>query len=228
MVPSTEAPQPSLRLIKLNNTPLSVCWKRERIMLKPLAPSRRDLALRLLRNALPLGVKRVHWNLNCQTSCMLCTTGALESAEHLLWECGFAKDTWSDLALPWSNHRGAPITWSEVLRGFEVRLNNAHNTVIEQLWSIIRTCIIRVIWLERNRRYFYANLPNRTPTYRRNQGLDDIRAHTESWLRRANDQEKVRLNDALHCLADRSTYQAILSPVQNTPAMMGLVPTLID
>ena len=90
-----------------------------------------------------------------------------------------------DLITPWRTHRQTTIAWEQVILGHEVRLGHAHNKQIEQLWTVIRACIIRVIWMERNRRYFYATSPRRTSSFRRHQGKDDIKMHVEGWLRRA-------------------------------------------
>ena len=85
MIRGSEPPPRTLRLIKLHGTPITICWKRERKALAMLAPSRRDLLLRLTRNALPLGIKRIHWNLNTQTTCMLCDTETIKNrATHIL------------------------------------------------------------------------------------------------------------------------------------------------
>ena len=208
---SMRPPPPTLRLIKVNNTPATICWSKERTMLAKLAPSRRDLMLRLIRNALPLGIKRIHWDTDTQKHCMLCSNGSIETADHIFWRCQFAKDTWADLWQPWRNHRNAPVSWIEILKGCEVRLNGQQNKIIDQTWSIVRACIIRVIWLERNRRYFYANLPQHPPNHRHNQGTDDIKAHLESWCRRAKDKEKEQLLDTLTFLAGTQNYNNIIS-----------------
>ena len=211
MVSSTDPPPPSVRLINLHSSPTSICWKRERTALKVLAPSRRDLLLRLIRNALPLGAKRIHWDTNVQTACMLCDSNTVETAEHLFWECPYAKEVWNQLPAPWRNHSRSTITWAEILKGYETRINGSCNKTTDQLWAIIRGCTIRVIWFERNRRYFYENATHRSPTFRHNQGLDDIKAHIESWCRRADDKEKDNLKHAISFLAGKAVYQSFLS-----------------
>ena len=211
MVSASEPPPKPLRLINLHEHPVSVNWKREKVMLRPLAPSRRDLIMRLIRNALPLGVKRVHWDVETQTRCMLCETNVVETASHLFWECTFARDTWGRLVEGWRNNQNnTQLGWKEVLVGYEVRLADKCNKQIEQLWAIIRACTVRVIWFERNRRYFYADLQTRSATYRHNQSKDDIRAHVDSWLRRAAQKEKENIINAITALkSNNSEYNMI-------------------
>ena len=197
----TEPQTTQPKLIKVGHRHVTIDWRREASALKQLAPSRRDLMLRLVRNGLPVGSKRVHWPSATQTKCMLCSTDAVEHADHLFWSCEFAREVWGNLAAPWRNHRQSAVTWKEILCGYEIRLDHARNTTIEQLWSIIRACTIRVIWLERNRRYFYPSLQTRTAAYRRNLGMDDMKAHIASWWRRCRDDEKTSLVDTLNYLA---------------------------
>ena len=210
MLIALEAPLKPLKLIKLHQQPITVCWKRESALLRNLAPSRRDLMRRLIRNALPLGFKRTHWDTAAQTQCMLCDSDVVESAKHLFWECTFARSTWGNLTSPWRNHHLAAVNWKEALTGYEVRLNQSCNKIVEQLWTIVRSCTIRTIWFERNRRYFYPNLPTRSATFRHNQSKDDIKVHVESWLRRAKNQEKETLTVAvLNLMTEGGAYDMI-------------------
>lgn len=210
---STISPQPTrAKLIRINNVHATICWKRERQALSALAPSRRDLLSRLLRNALPLGFKRIHWTIEAQTKCMLCEDETLETADHIFWRCKFAKEIWNNVVTPWRNHQYNAIGWREVLIGYEVRLGPHAGTEVERLWAMVRACIIRTIWFERNRRYFYASLPNRTAQYRQNQGMDDIKMHVESWLRRANDKEHPLAIAAVKFMMSRSpAYNMIVT-----------------
>ena len=212
-IKEAEPHKPEPKLIKLRGTHTQMCWIRESKSLAQLAPSRRDLMRRLLRNALPVGSKRVHWTVPAQTLCLLCNEGKLETAKHIFWQCTFAKETWGTLTTPWRTHRQTNITWDEVLLGQEVRLGHTHNNQIDQLWSIVRACMIRTIWFERNRRYFYATSPRRTPNYRRNQGRDDIKIHIESWIRREDGEPKDNLINAVKLLTQLATdYTNIVTP----------------
>ena len=201
LVESTEPPRPQLKLIKINNTHATIDWKREHTILRQLAPSRRDLTMRILRNALPLGTKRIQWNVQTQTNCMMCDDGTTESAKHLFWTCDFATQTWGHITRPWRNHRRGPIGWEDILKGTDVRLGSRHGRIPEQLWAIIRGCTIRTLWFERNRRYFYAHLRTRSPSFRQHQALDDIKAHVESWIRRCTDTDRDVITALIHRLS---------------------------
>ena len=178
------------RTINTRHGPIDICWKKEADILAVLAPSRRDLLRRLVRNALPVGSKRIHWTTPTQTLCMLCTEEKIETAKHLFWDCQFAKDTWGSITSPWRTQRNTNITWKEILKGYEVKLGLSRNKHTERMWAIVRACTIRCIWFERNRRYFYPDAPRRTPAFRQNQGRDDIKAHAEGWMRRSDGKEK--------------------------------------
>ena len=203
LVADFEPPTTQLNLIKLNGQPISVSWSKERSMLSTLAPTRRDLLKRLTRNALPLGSKRVHWHTECQTSCLLCGTNALETAKHLFWECSYAVQTWGRLHRPWRNHRRSAIRWEEVLLGQDARLGTVEQVTAERLWSIVRGGVIRSIWLERNRRYFYPELAPKEALFRFNMAKDDIKTHIESWHRRAQDEEKHNVCSAIDFIKHR-------------------------
>ena len=216
LIQQSEPSRPHPKLITVRNDHVFVNWQRERATLKPLAPSRRDLGLRITRNALPVGTKRVHWGTNTQTQCLLCNDNVVESARHLFWDCSFARDVWRDLSTPWRTHRLTAITWDEVVRGHEVRLGGIQNTQIDQMWAITRICTMRVIWFERNRRYFYPNSPNRTAAFRHNQALDDITIHVECWARRSTDKVLDNVRNLVSMLKHRSNrYENINLTPQN-------------
>ena len=197
LIADAEPRPPTLNLIRLHGTPIRMDWKWESTILRVLAPSRRDLIRRIIRNALPVGAKRIHWESQTQTECLLCDEGVTETVGHLLWDCPYAKATWGELRRPWRTNRYSPVQWEEALIGKNVRLGLAQNTQTEQLWAIVRACVIRTIWFERNRRYFYPTSPRRTPEQRHHQSRDDIRIHVECWVRRTNTDEKNNIVDAI-------------------------------
>ena len=201
MVTMTEPPPPPLNLIRLRGTPARIEWKWETTALSASAPTRRDLMKRLLRNALPVGAKRIHWATPAQTECLLCNEGATETVEHMLWDCRYARVTWGELRRPWRTARNTHITWEEALIGKDVKLGTLHNAQIEQLWAVVRTCVMRTIWFERNRRYFYPTSPRRSPFHRHHQSRDDIQIHVECWTRRAKQNAKRNICEAIDYLS---------------------------
>ena len=201
LITTTEPTPPSLNLIRLGGTPARIDWRWETTTLSVLAPTRRDLMRRIIRNALPVGSKRTHWATPTQTLCLLCNDGVIETVKHMLWDCTFAKMTWGQLRRPWRTMGNLQIAWENALLGKDTKLGSTHNTQIDQLWAIVRTCVMRTIWLERNRRYFYPTLPRRSPFQRHHQSRDDIKIHVECWLHRAKQNTKNNIRDAINYLS---------------------------
>ena len=229
IIKGTEATRTQPKLIKLNNREATMCWRREHKALKQLAPSRRDLLMRLIRNALPLGYKRIHWESQCQTRCLLCDNNAVETAAHIFWECDYVRGVWGNLHRPWRNQARNAVRWRETLTGHEVRLGHMDNTQAEQLWAIVRGCVIRVTWLERNRRYFYPETTPKPATFRAGQALEDIKAHTDAWMRRSNDEEKENIRNGLTHLVNReNAYQFLLVTAHSVHRDGNTILDLVD
>ena len=88
------------RLIKVHNNHIQLDWKREQMCYTQLAPTRRDLMFRLVRNGLPLGYKRQSWHGDYQTTCPNCSGNELETSHHLLWSCTYASQIWQMYKAP--------------------------------------------------------------------------------------------------------------------------------
>ena len=217
------------KLITFQNQQVCMNWARETRCLKQLAPTRRDLSRRLIRNALPLGHKRIHWTIQCQRTCLLCDTNTVEAAQHLFWECRYAKIVWNRLHRPWKTHTASDVGWREALTGYEVRAGPVDITVAEQIWAIVRSCIMRTIWLERNRRYFYPELPVKSASFRHHQAKADIQAHIRAWQRRDKEENNAGLDNAITFLALREpSYSFIHRDLQPPPVVTGNNPIGID
>lgn len=172
-----------LTYTKVDGRSLNIQWCKERTLLSQLAPTRRDLLFRLQRNGLPLGIKRAVWGTPSQVQCPHCR-GATESARHLFWDCWYAQNIWNLFSPPWKNENRGPIEWTQVLTGVGVNLASGSDVCAAQIWTIIRGCVLRVIWLERNFRVFNPNNSGKEWQQRANQAALDIRAHIESANRR--------------------------------------------
>ena len=61
-----------------------------------------------------------------------------------------------------------------------------------QVWTIVRSCILRVIWLERNFRIFNSTGIPKPWQDRARQCALDIKAHVESLLRRATSAPRAQ------------------------------------
>ena len=223
--PTTRQP----KLISLQNQQITITWAREKTRLKQLAPTRRDLLMRLTRNALPLGHKRTHWTIQCQTVCLLCNLNTIETAQHLFWDCAYARETWRWLPLPWKNQARRNLGWREALLGHEARAGPVEHNMAEQLWAIIRGCTMRTIWLERNRRYFYPELQVKAASLRHHQAIADIRAHIKAWERRENDEIKAALGVALTYLRKREpSYCFAHNESHFAPTTAGITTTTVS
>ena len=180
--------------MRIDGTHIQIEWKREHTVCSHLAPTRRDLLYRIVRNALPLGYKRMSWGVEYKKTCPNCEEEEVETAKHLFWECGFARRIWQQLKQPWRGNHNQSATWRDVVVGTDMTLQHSKDNIHDMIWTIIRACIIRVIWLERNHRIFNPEVNQTQWKVRANQAALDIRAHLESMVRRSNDNTKAKVN----------------------------------
>ena len=199
--PDTTSPP----LIKIDSHQITIDWKRERSCLMHLAPTRGDLLFRIVRNALPLGFKRHAWEGEYQTVCPNCNDNRLETAAHLFWECPFAITVWRDFINPWRGASNTQVVWKDAVIGTDMHIQGNKHKVYDQLWAVIRSCILRVLWLERNHRIFNQQSTPSTPNARTNQASSDIRAHYESILRRASANDKIIAKNCISYLVQSNS-----------------------
>ena len=174
-----KSPAP-LEIISVNNARVPLKWSDEVWMLAALAPSRRDLLRRMVRNGLPIGSKRRAWGTTEMTMCHNCSAGSLETLSHLFWECTYARSIWNAWAGPWTKTNGEAVDFIEVLSGNAKLSVSNEPKMAKQVWAMIRTCVSRVIWLERNLRLFNGQPASKPWAARENQARLDIQAHLES------------------------------------------------
>ena len=55
-------------------------------------------------------LKRRHYNIGNDYTCLLCESNLEETVEHLFFECSFSKNYWSDLGICW-NTQGTRLDW---------------------------------------------------------------------------------------------------------------------
>ena len=197
---------PATPEILINGGTVKVDWKLERSHLQLLAPAQKDLIMRLIRNGLPLGYKRLAWNPEAQTKCPNCDSSTVETAEHLLWSCTFAKEIWRRWTIGWTSEHGSSISWKDVVWAAKVSVNNGSRqpqtpTIITgQIWTIIRACVTREIWLERNRRVFDGESYRKDWKHRHIRASNDVKAHLESALRRTKGKKRARISKIISTL----------------------------
>ena len=193
---------PTPPTLKIDNSYITPDWIRERRVYTHLAPTRKDLLYRIVRNALPIGCKRVTWGADYQTLCPNCNASDIETAIHLFWECTYARRIWQQVKSPWKGAGNTNITWTDVVLGTDIKLNNSTDALHDKIWAIIRACTLRVIWLERNHRIFNPEVSGTEWKSRANQAALDIRAHLESVVRRTHGATKGKVNNIISHIKD--------------------------
>ena len=206
LLETTERKQQPTPTIYVGATKLQINWKEEDVRTRHVAPTRRDILQRLVRNGLPLGIKRIHWNVDTRTTCPNCTNNHIETANHLFHKCAYATYIWAQISDGWRGPDGGEIRWIDILRGSNMSHKNiTHNDkdsakIIDQLWAITRACVIRVIWLERNMRTFNPTSSGTEWRKRQHQALSDITAHVASMIRRSNTTDKQKIRNIANAL----------------------------
>ena len=209
-VAADERKRPLVPTLRVNGTRINVDWKWEQRAMRHLAPTRQDLLMRLTRNGLPLGIKRIAWAAQSQTRCLNCSENVVETASHLFYNCCFAKDLWTKWGSGWRTFEGASMTWTDIIAAKRVRLTTWTNElpkegeILDQVWTIIKACVIKVIWLERNRRVFHTETDTLTSNQRSHQAKDDICAHLASILRRTEPAKKRVITEVYKALQTSS------------------------
>lgn len=102
-----------------------------------LAPTRRDLLLRIQRNDLLLGYKKQKWGEGYQTRCKLCKNTTTESAKNLFWQWSYASAIWDKFKWPWHAKDG-PLKWQHVLQCEHLSTLIPHKYA-KQYWTVVRT-----------------------------------------------------------------------------------------
>ena len=183
-----------------------------------LAPTRQDLLMRLARNGLPLGIKRVAWAAHSHTTCPNCSDNLVETAAHLFYNCKFAKDLWIKWGAGWRTQRGSRLSWTDLITAKRVSHLSWNKElpkeggILDQVWAIIKGCVIRVIWLERNRRVFHPATGTLTSNHRSHQAMEDIGAHLASIIRRTRGTQKSAALEVFQALqSSTSIYSSIVS-----------------
>ena len=88
-------------------------------------------------------LKRRHYNIGNDYTCLLCKSNLEETVEHLFFECSFSKNYWSDLGICW-NTQGTRLDW----------INLAKMSWNKPLFMAIFLQASWSIWKERNNKLF--------------------------------------------------------------------------
>lgn len=185
-------------------------WPREAATMAWLAPTRKDLLIRIQRNGLPLGYRSQEWGEGYQTNCVLCIEQTIETSKHLFWQCAYAKEIWDIYKVPW-RIKECTAQWPQVLQE-EHLVTTQRSKYDAKYWTVVRACNPRVIWLERNLRIFNPTNKEHKDTQRANQARLDIKAYIEIACRRSKRHKTEEINNTTTYLRTRySTYNKIMT-----------------
>ena len=211
-----ERKQPPVPSLKYAGENIAINWKWEKKATQHLTPTRQDLLMRLVRNGLPLGFKRTHLPPPTQTRCPNCNQDEIETPHHLFFQCYFARQLWTRWGTGWTTTNGHRITWRDLVSGERM----AHRLwthplppvggTLDQVWTIIKAAIIRVIWMERNHRVFNPTELAQTTTARSKQAEGDIRQHMTSLLRRTTGRAHAQTQQICTAIAATSRHHRAL------------------
>ena len=95
-------------------------------------------------------LKRRHYNIGDDLSCLLCNQQVEEDVEHMIFQCPFSTNCWSKLGITWEES-GSRLHW----------ISKASNDWNKPLFMEIFLQAAWSIWKERNNKYF-RGIP---PTY---------------------------------------------------------------
>ena len=106
-----------------------------------------------------------------------------------------------------------------------MRLDSLNGAAVDQVWAVIRVCVIRVVWLERNLRVFNGTTAGKHWNQRHSQAALDIKAHIESFVRRAEGTSKEELSQAISTLHNCNPHFRVLKVNTRPPRVISALIT---
>ncbi|KAF4135669.1 Reverse transcriptase (RNA-dependent DNA polymerase) [Phytophthora infestans] len=127
-----------------------------------------DVKFRLQHNA--LGVRyKFKWRTQVDTS-ITCVHGCedTEDAKHLFWECRVARVQWECYLKPFEDLIVGDIDWTLVVFSARLQLKPTSNRLygehaMQVVFNIIRCCVLRALWLHRNKRLYNPEVSTSAP-----------------------------------------------------------------
>lgn len=133
--------------------------QQSRIML----PIFHDLQFRLAFKLLP--VRSRFWFLQRLNSSAVCCPmpecTAVETEQHLFMDCRRCSQLWHCISQDWKRFFSDRISWKYIIFPHQVKLRTAwrsESSMIVTLWNLLRVCVLRFVWTERNR-YQFDQIP---------------------------------------------------------------------
>lgn len=140
-------------------------WSSQDSYHRRVLPVIADLVYRLRHNA--LGCRyRYRWRTtNPQSTTCIFGCSTHETPRHLFWDCPTAAQLWAFYLPPLQRLYDTPITWTKVLFDDQVKLRppalaSYGSTLISEVFTCIRGCIFRVLWLHRNTTVYQPSTPH--------------------------------------------------------------------
>jgi exonuclease III len=156
-------------------------WRRELNWDRHVLPVCADLKFRLQHNALGFRYK-FGWHTEVITSCD-CIHGCdtIENAEHLFWSCLVARYQWDFFLPPFEGLIVGDFAWQGIAFPGAIRLRPSAirrygEYAFQVTFSIVRCCVLRALWLHRNKRLYNPGVSTSSP-FVQHHALAYIRLH---------------------------------------------------
>ncbi|XP_058195059.1 uncharacterized protein LOC131311586 [Rhododendron vialii] len=95
------------------------------------------------------------WSVVDNATCVLCRNGALESHNHLFFDCTFSRAVWKEILQRIHIHRG-PLMWEDEKKWF--LLHSKGKTIRESILKLSLDATVYGVWCERNMMIFQQKM----------------------------------------------------------------------
>lgn len=196
---------PSTPTERLGNgvTSFPSTWISDHKRNKHVLPVYADTLFRLKHNALRLGYQFQHFpdaHTTCHHGCQ-----ALETPQHLFWDCPFARTLWTRLLGPIQSLFVDPVTWNDIVHLKTLKqstdTSSRYGNTPQVALHFVRVIGLRTLWIERNGIYFHNAQPNMLAAQA--QAKTMLRLHIEQYA------QDIAENQAQRLQALRSDYQCL-------------------
>lgn len=184
--------------------------KRGKRLRKVLLPIFEDLQFRLAFRLLPVRSRfwfLEHINTGIRT-CVRDNCNAIESEQHLFFDCSLASDLWLHVLDIASRLFNQKPTWLDIALARRMRVRDEwkdHEAVADDVWHVLRAVTLHFLWTDRNRCLFDGRQPT-PPIPALQMVFTTFAAHVRHFARR------------LYGVDDKLTLSKIVRKMQSQPA----------
>ncbi|KAF4027975.1 Reverse transcriptase (RNA-dependent DNA polymerase) [Phytophthora infestans] len=192
LLAATAPPPLPLERLGAPNTVLPASfWATERVLQRDILPTFSDLLFRLQHNGLGFRYK-YGWH-TADTQCVHRCPDT-ETAKHLFWDCILASRLWHFFLPPFRRILQLEFTWDQVLflQGVEVPpvAKDTYGTSLPiRLFNIVRCCVFRALWMNRNKAIYDGPALSFVGVYR--QSLATVRLHFQRLFKSLTNPRKL-------------------------------------